>query len=426
MIKYNSDENVSKSYELAKEAYAAFGIDTGKVMESMKKIQVSLHCWQGDDVTGFEKGVDALSGGGIMATGNYPGKARNGEELRADLEKAFSLLPGKHRLNVHSLYAENQGAYVERDSLTVKGFEKWIAWAKEKGIGLDFNPSFFSHPLAASGFTLSSKDEKVRRFWVEHGKRSREIAAAMGEALGTPCVNNVWIPDGAKDLPADRAGHRKLLVESLDEIFAQKFDKNHLVDTVECKLFGIGSESYVVGSHEFYMGYAMKREDITLCLDMGHFHPTEGIADKVSSILTFSEKVLVHVSRGVRWDSDHVVILNDDLVALAQEIKRLNAFDRVYLALDFFDASINRISAWVTGTRSTLKAILLALLEPTELLLEAEKSGKLGDRLALLEEFKALPFSAVWNKYCLDSGVPAGADWLAQVNEYEEQVLNRR
>lgn len=424
MFKYNP-ENINKSYEQAKEVYASFGVDTQDVLKKMDKIQISLHCWQGDDVTGFEKGIDGLSGGGIMATGNYPGKARNGEELRSDLEKALSLIPGKHRVNLHTIYAETEGKFVERDELSPEHFKNWIAWAKEKGIGLDFNPSFFSHKMADSGFTLSSKDKEVRSFWIRHGKKSREIAAAIGKALGSPCVNNIWIPDGSKDLPADRIGYRKILKESLDEVLEQKYDKSYLLDAVESKLFGIGSESYVVGSHEFYMGYAVANK-VMLCLDAGHFHPTEGIADKISSMLLYLDELLLHVSRGVRWDSDHVVILNDDLLAIAQEAKRCDAFDRIHYALDFFDASINRITAWVTGTRAALKSILISLLEPTQLLTDAEDKGNFGNRLALMEEFKSLPFSAVWNKYCLEKGTPVGTAWLESVGEYEEDVLKKR
>jgi L-rhamnose isomerase len=418
-------KSIEAGYQLAKEAYATFGINTDEVLTKLDKLPISLHCWQGDDVTGFEKGVEGLSGGGIMATGNYPGKARNASELRQDLDKALSLIPGQHRVNLHAIYAETAGKSVDRDRLTVEHFKNWINWAKDKGIGLDFNPSFFSHDMAASGYTLSSKDEKVRRFWVEHAKRSREIAAAMGKELGKPVVNNIWVQDGSKDLPVDRMGHRKILKDSLDEIFAEKLDKQYLVDAVESKLFGIGSEAYVVGSHEFYMGYALKNE-VMVCLDMGHFHPTEAIADKISAILTFSKSVLIHVSRGVRWDSDHVVILNDDLLALAQEVKRSKVLDRVYFALDYFDASINRITAWVTGARAFQKALLYALLEPTELLLAEENKGNLGNRLALMEEFKTLPYSAVWHKYCLDKNCPVGAEWLESVKQYEKEELGNR
>jgi L-rhamnose isomerase len=418
-------KRIEESYKLAKEAYADLGVDTEAVLSKLDKIAISLHCWQGDDVTGFEKGVDGLSGGGIMATGNYPGKARNATELRQDLDKALSMIPGTHRVNLHAIYAETGGNTVERDQLTVEHFKNWIAWASEKGIGLDFNPTFFSHHMAASGFTLSSKDEKVRRFWVEHAKRSREIASAMGKELGKPAVNNIWVQDGSKDLPVDRIGHRKILKDSLDEIFVKKLDPKHIIDAVESKLFGIGSEAYVVGSHEFYMGYALKN-GIMVCLDMGHFHPTEGIADKISAILSFAKGVLIHVSRGLRWDSDHVVIFNDDLMALAHEVKRSDALDKVYFALDYFDASINRIAAWVTGARAFQRALLFALLEPTELLTAAEKQGKLGERLALMEEFKALPYGAVWNEYCLEKNCPVGTDWLESVKQYEQTELNKR
>jgi len=424
MYKYYEDK-VNKAYNYAKEVYASYGIDTEKVLNKMKEFKISLHCWQGDDVTGFENQANGLSGGGIMAIGNYMGKARNGEELRADLEKAMSLIPGKHKVNIHAIYAETDGKKVDRNELSADHFSKWIEWAKQNQIGLDFNPSYFSHPYASSGLTLSSRDEKIRRFWIEHGKRSREIAAEMGKQLGVPCVNNIWIPDGSKEVPANRMEYRKILKESLDEILHEDFDNKYLVDAVESKLFGIGSESYVVGSHEFYMGYALHK-DIALCLDAGHFHPTESIADKISSMLLYCKELLLHVSRGVRWDSDHVVILNDEILAIAQEVKRCDAFKRIYYALDFFDASINRITAWVTGTRAALKSILIALLEPSHLLWEAEIENRLGDRLALNEEFKSLPYSAVWDKYCLDMGVPVGASWIEQVREYEEKILSKR
>lgn len=425
MSKYDFRKNLNENYQNAREVYDAFGVDTDEVMKRLKDIQISLHCWQGDDVTGFEVGVNGLSGGGILATGNYPGKARNGDELRRDMGKALSLTPGKHRVNLHSIYAETGGKFIERDRLLVEHFQKWISWAKESGIGIDFNPSFFSHKMADSGFTLSSRDEKIRSFWIRHGKKCREIAAEIGKQLGTPCVNNIWIPDGSKDLPANRMIHRQLLKDSLDEIFKQKYDKSCLIDAVESKLFGIGSESYVVGSHEFYMGYGMKN-DVIICLDAGHFHPTESIADKISSILTFSDEILLHVSRAVRWDSDHVVILNDEVLSMAHEIKRSNTFERVHIALDFFDASINRITAWVTGTRAVLKAILIALLEPTDMLFEEENKGNLGNRLALMEEFKTLPYNDVWNKYCHDCQTPVGVEWLESVKEYQDNVLSKR
>lgn len=424
MFKFDR-EYIEKSYDLAKSAYTAFGVDTDAVLKKMDSIKISLHCWQGDDVTGFETGVDGISGGGILATGNYPGRARNAEELRQDLDKAFSLIPGKHRLNLHAIYGETGGKFVERDEISTEHFRNWIDWAKTRGIGIDFNGTFFSHKMADSGYTLSSKDKEVRSFWLRHGRRCREIAADIGKELGTPCVNNVWIPDGSKDIPADRMTHRKILKDSLDELFEDKYDSSFVLDAVESKLFGIGSESYVVGSHEFYMGYAVKN-DMMLCLDSGHFHPTECISDKVSSMLNFLDELLLHISRGVRWDSDHVAILNDDVLAIAQEVKRCDAFNRIHFGLDFFDASINRISAWVTGSRAVLKSIMIALLEPSRKLLEEENSGRLGNRLALMEEFKMLPYAAVWNKYCMEKGVPAGADWLSAVSEYEADVLDRR
>ncbi|MGI6777353.1 MAG: L-rhamnose isomerase [Acetivibrionales bacterium] len=425
MYKYSYEKNIDKNYDYAKEVYASFGVDTDKVLDKMKDISISLHCWQGDDVTGFE-GADGITGGGILATGGHPGKARNGEELRQDLDKALSLIPGTHRVNLHAIYAETEGKKVERDELTVEHFNKWIGWAKEKGIGLDFNPTYFSHKKADSGFTLSSKDKEIRDFWIRHSHRCREIAAEMGKELGTPCVNNVWIPDGSKDFPADRLEYRQILKESLDEVFEKKYDKSYLIDAVESKLFGIGSEAYVVGSHEFYMGYTMTNNDVILCLDAGHFHPTETISDKISSLLIYKDELLLHVSRGVRWDSDHVVILNDDLLAIANELKRCNAYGKVHFALDFFDGSINRITAWVTGTRAALKSILLSLLEPTPLLLREEDTGNLGNRLALMEEFKTLPFVAVWNKYCRDMGTPVGTNWLDEVKKYEDNVLSKR
>jgi L-rhamnose isomerase len=420
-----SKDYVDQNYEHAKKAYAALGVDADTVLETMKKIQISLHCWQGDDVGGFEEAGTAGAGGGTLTTGNYPGKARNGSELRQDLEKALSLIPGKHRVNVHALYAETDGKYIDRDQLSFEHFGKWVDWAKQQGIALDFNPSFFSHKMAASGLTLSSKDSEIRNFWIRHGKKCREIAAAIGKELGSPCVNNIWVPDGSKDVPADRLGYRKILADSLDEMLSEKYSKEYLVDAVESKLFGIGCESFTVGSHEFYMGYGLSR-GVMPCFDMGHFHLTESVADKVSATLLFTEKLLLHVSRPVRWDSDHVVIFNDDLLALSQEVKRCNAFDKVYFALDFFDASINRITAWVTGTRATLKSILVALLEPTDLLVAEENKGNFGNRLALMEEFKALPFGAVWNKYCQEQGTFTGAEWLESIAEYERNVLSGR
>lgn len=416
--------SAAENYRSAQEIYAGLGVDTEEAIRQLARIPISLHCWQGDDVAGFEKD-SGLSGGGILATGSYPGRARNGTELRRDLEKALSLIPGPCRVNLHAIYAETGKESVERDQLNIGHFQTWVRWAKEQQIGLDFNPTFFSHPLAAAGYTLASKEERVRRFWIDHAKRSREIAAAIGQELGTPCLNNLWIPDGSKDKPVDRLGHRLILKEALDEIYGIRFDAGALLDTVECKLFGIGSESYVVGSHEFYLGYALTKNLIP-CLDMGHFHPTETLADKISAVLAFSPQLLIHVSRGVRWDSDHVAILNDELVDLMQEVKRCRAFERVLLALDFFDASINRITAWVTGARALRKAILMALLEPTALLQEAEDQANFGNRLALMEEFKSLPFGAVWNQYCLTQDTPGGTDWLPEIAVYEREVLAGR
>ncbi len=418
------EKRISRDYEAAQAAYSAWSVDTEAAMKSLAAISLSLHCWQGDDVGGFE-GDGGLSGGGIQATGNYPGKARNAEELRFDLEKALSLIPGRHRVNLHAIYAETGGKKVERDRLAPEHFSRWISWAKDKGVKLDLNQTFFSHPLAESGFTLSSRDKKVRDFWVAHAIRCREIAEAMGRELASPCIVNLWIADGYKDVPVDRFTPRALLKESLDRIFARKLDPRFARDTVEGKLFGIGSESYVVGSHEFYLGYALAN-DMMLTIDMGHFHPTESVADKISAILLFARELFIHVSRGVRWDSDHVVILDDPLRAVASEIARAGAWSRVSLGLDYFDASINRVAAWVIGARAALKAVLAALLEPTEQLERVETSGNLTARLALMEEIKTLPLGAVWDRYCHQKGVPVGATWMSNVAEYEKKVLARR
>ncbi len=419
-----SPDMVSRSYEAARESYARWGVDTEAAMKALSSVPLSLHCWQGDDVGGFESAA-GLTGGGIQATGSYPGRARTADELRADLEKAFSLIPGKHRVALHAIYAETSGKKVERDRLGPEHFARWMAWAKEKGLALDFNQTYFSHPMAESGFTLSSRDPKVRGFWVEHSIRCREIGEAFGRAQGSPCIVNLWIQDGYKDTPADRATPRSLLKESLDRIFARRFDPRFERDTVEGKLFGIGSESYVVGSHEFYLGYALKN-DLMLTLDMGHFHPTESVADKLTALLLFVRDLFLHVSRGVRWDSDHVVSFNDDVRAVASEIARADAWKRVNLGLDYFDASINRIAAWVIGARATLKAILVALLEPTETLRREEAAGNHTRRLALQEELKDLPFGAVWDHYCLSQGIPVGSAWLGAVEEYERRVLAGR
>jgi len=419
----NNSKNINKAYEAARQCYAELDVDTEQAIEKLNKIAISIHCWQGDDVGGFESST-GLSNGGIMATGGYPGKARTPDELRQDIEKAMSLIPGKHRLNLHAIYAETKGK-VERNELRPEHFSTWIDWAKAKGIGMDFNPTFFSHPKAANGFTLASTDKGIRKFWIEHGIACRKIGEAMGKKLGTPCVTNVWIPDGYKDIPVDRNGPRERLKKSLDEIFAEKINRKYLLDSVESKLFGIGSESYVVGSHEFYLGYAVQN-NILLCLDAGHFHPTEVISDKISSVLTFLDEILLHVSRGVRWDSDHVVILSDELRAIAEEIVRGDYLKRVHISLDFFDASINRVAAWVIGTRCMIRALLIALLEPIAKLRQMEAAGDLTSRLAMFEESKTLPFGAVWDYYCIKQNVPAESDWLKEVRDYEAKVTSKR
>lgn len=415
--------NSDSAYTIAKERYAALGVDVDWALKQLKTIPVSMHCWQGDDVVGFEQQTEAL-GNGLAVTGNYPGKARSIEELRNDIESAYSMIPGNHRLNLHAIYGEFDGP-IDRNEIEPAHFQSWIDWAKDQSVGLDFNPSFFSHEKAADGFTLAHSDSGIRQFWIEHGIACRKIGATMGESLGSPCVTNFWVPDGYKDLPADRTAPRQRLAASLDQIFKEPIDLKFNLDAVECKLFGIGSESYVVGSHEFYMGYALTRNKM-LCLDSGHFHPTEVVSDKISSVLMYLPRILLHVSRGVRWDSDHVVTMSDELQAIAQEIVRGNYLDRVHLGLDFFDASINRVAAWVIGTRNMIKAMLMALLEPTEKLKQLELEGDFTSRLALFEELKTMPFAAVWDDYCLQSGVPVGTDWLKQVKQYEKSVLSKR
>jgi L-rhamnose isomerase len=423
MVNQPTDKQIQDAYTLAQERYATFDVDTEKAMKTLAKIPISLHCWQGDDVGGFEDPDRGLSGG-IMATGNYPGKARTAEELRRDLDKAYSLIPGHHRLNLHAIYLETDKK-VERDEIEPKHFAGWVDWAKTNHHGIDFNPTCFSHPKADDGFTLASYDEGIRNFWIEHCIACRKIGEYMGRELGTPCVTNIWIPDGLKDTPADRKTPRLLLKESLDKVLAEKLDPKYNLDAVECKLFGLGSESYVVGSHEFYLGYAIAN-NILLCLDAGHFHPTEVISDKISSILTYLDEILLHVSRGVRWDSDHVVTLTDELQAIAQEIVRSDYLDRVHIGLDFFDASINRVAAWVIGTRNTIRALLMALLEPTEQLRKLEVSGDYTTRLALLEELKGLPVGAVWDYYCLQQGVSVGISFMDEIRAYEKEELSKR
>jgi L-rhamnose isomerase len=415
----------STPYSLARESYAAVGIDTEAVLATLERTPISLHCWQGDDVGGFEKPNAVLSGGGIQATGNYPGKARTIKELRADFEKALSLIPGKHRINLHACYADLGGRKVERNAYAVEYFQGWIDWAKALGLGMDFNPTCFGHPLADSGFTLSHPDAGVRKFWIEHCAASRRIGAAIGKQLGKTCVTNVWIPDGYKDMPADRKAPRERLEKALDTVFSEKLNPKHNLDAVESKLFGIGAESYTVGSHEFYLGYAVKHQKL-YCLDAGHYHPTESLADKISSVLQFVPEILLHVSRGVRWDSDHVVLFDDPTRAIMEEVVRGGFLSRTHIGLDYFDASINRVAAWTIGTRNALKCLLVALLEPIKTLRAAEAAGDHTGRLALMEEAKTLPFAAVWDEHCRRQNVPVGGAWLEEVRIYERKVLNKR
>lgn len=416
---------MNNSYESAREHYAGLGVDTERALATLATIPISLHCWQGDDVGGFETVGAELSGGGIQATGNYPGKARSIAELRSDLDRALSLIPGRHRLNLHACYADLDGKKIERNAYGLAQFQSWIDWAKTRNLGMDFNPSFFSHPLAADGLTLTHPDKGIRQFWIEHGIACREIGAEIGRQLGSPAVTNVWIPDGSKDLPFDRKTPREVLAASLNAIFEKRIDPAHNLDAVESKLFGIGSESYVVGSHEFYLAYAVKHQ-LIYCLDAGHFHPTENLADKISSVLQFVPRLLLHVSRGVRWDSDHVVLFDDPTRAIMEELVRGEFLSRTHIGLDFFDASINRVAAWVLGTRSTLKALLAALLEPAGLLRDAEQAGDFTSRLALLEEAKTLPMGVVWEEYCQRQETPGDRAWMAEVKTYEREVLASR
>jgi L-rhamnose isomerase len=414
------------TYSTAQQIYVDLGVDTEAALRTLAATPISLHCWQGDDVGGFETAGAELSGGGIQATGNYPGKARTLEELRADLDVAYSLIPGKHRLNLHASYADfSASKKVERNELTTAHFQSWIDWAKTRGLGLDFNPTCFSHPLANDGWTLSNRDAKVRQFWIEHAIACRKIGADMGRQLGSTTVTNVWIPDGSKEVPIDRSGPRERLAESLDAVFAAPLDPKHHLDAVESKLFGIGSESYVVGSHEFYLGYATKKQKL-YCLDAGHFHPTETIADKISSLLLVVPEILLHVSRGVRWDSDHVVQLDDPTRALMEALVRGDYLGRTHIGLDYFDASIHRVAAWIIGTRATQKALLLALLEPLDRLRRYEIEGDTTSRLALVEEAKSLPFGEVWNEFCRRQDAPLGIEWMNTVKAYEAKVTSRR
>lgn len=417
------DNQVKQAYEAAKLLYAQHGIDTDEVLEKLAEIKVSVHCWQGDDVKGFLNQDGELTGG-ISVTGQYPGAATTPAELRADLEQAFSLIPGKHKVNLHAIYTDTDEK-VELDQIEPKHYEKWVQWAKEQGLGLDFNPTCFSHEKSSDGFTLSHPDPEIRKFWIDHCKASRRIGAYFGEQLGQTCVTNVWVPDGFKDNPVDRMTPRKRLKDSLDEVFAEKLDPKHHLDAVESKLFGLGSEAYVVGSHEFYMGYGLQN-DTLICLDAGHFHPTEVISNKLSSLALFTSGILLHVSRPMRWDSDHVVIMDDELLEIARELVRHDLLPTTHVGLDFFDASINRVAAWVVGTRNAIKALLRAMLEPVEALKTAELEGDYTLRLALTEEFKSYPFGAIWDYYCAQQGVPVRENWISEIKTYEENVLLQR
>lgn len=415
-----NEKNVIKNYEFAAERYAAFGVNVDAAIKKFSDVKISLHCWQGDDIRGFEEKTTKSEN---VVTGNYPYAARNAAELRADIEKVYSLSPSSHKLNLHSVYAEN--TRTDRDGYDIADFAGWIDWAKKTGVGLDYNPSFFAHPMMDNGMSLASPKKDVRDFWIRHGQASREIAYGLGKALGETCVCNLWIPDGLKDDPADRLYYRRLLTDSLDKVFEKKYDKKYLVDTLEGKLFGIGTECFVVGSYDYYLAYAIKN-NVGICLDSGHFHPTENIADKFSALADFTDDILLHISRGVRWDSDHVVTYGDMLTSIMTEAKRADMLGRLHIGLDYFDASINRIFAWAIGLRNADRALLTALLEPTELIKKAERDGDFGLRLALSEEAKALPSSAVWDYLCLSRGIPVGEDWINEVKAYEKNVLEKR
>ena len=415
-----NEQNIKKAYELAVERYAAIGIDVEKVLEQLQGIQLSLHCWQADDVTGFESTGELT--GGIQTTGNYPGKARNIEELRADILKAASLIPGNHRLNLHEIYGDFGDKFVDRDQVEPEHFESWMQWAAENNMKLDFNSTSFSHPKSGD-LTLSNPDEGIRNFWIEHTKHCRAIAEEMGKRQGDPCIMNLWVHDGSKDITVNRMKYRALLKDSLDQIFATEY--KNMKDCIESKVFGIGLESYTVGSNDFYIGYAAQNQKI-ITLDTGHFHPTESVADKVSSMLLYVPELMLHVSRPVRWDSDHVTIMNDDTLDLCKEIVRCDAMDKVHIGLDYFDASINRIGAYVIGSRATQKCMLQAMLEPLAQLRQYEANGQGFERLALLEECKSLPWNAVWDMFCLKNNVPVGESFIAEVQKYEAEVTSKR
>jgi L-rhamnose isomerase len=415
---------VIKAYEMAKSMYETLGVDVEAALEKLKTVPLSIHCWQGDDIGGFEVQQNELSGG-IDVTGNYPGKATTPEELRSDLEMALRLIPGKHRINLHAIYAETDGQHVERNEIKPEHFRNWVEWAKQHDLGLDFNPTIFSHSKAADGLTLAHPDEEIRQFWIEHCIASRRIGEYFGKELGTPSLTNIWIPDGYKDVPSDRLTPRKRLKNSLDQVFAVEIDEKYNIDALESKLFGIGSESYVVGSHEFYMGYALTRGKYLL-MDTGHYHPTEMVSNKISGMQVFTDKIALHVSRPVRWDSDHVVTFDDELKEIANELVRNDALDTIRIGFDFFDASINRVAAWVIGTRNMQKALLYALLTPHAELKDYQEKGQFTERLMLMEELKSYPFGAIWDYFCQEMKVPRGTAWLQHVQEYERSELARR
>ena len=412
-------------YGIAKEKYKQIGVDTESALELLESTPVSIHCWQLDDCGGFETSDSTLSGGGILATGCYPGKAGNLKEMMNDLEKVISLIPGKKKVNIHAIYGDFQGKKVGRAEIGPEHFESWIKWAKKNEVGLDFNPSLFSHPLAESGYTLANQAKEIRDFWIEHVKRSREISNYIGKELGIVCINNIWIPDGSKDNTVYRLEHRQILKDALDEIFEKDYPEENMLDAVESKLFGIGLESYTVGSNEFYLSYALQKGKL-LTLDTGHFHPTELVSDKISATLLFVKGILLHLSRGVRWDSDHVTTLSEEIVAIMQEIVRADALDRVHIGTDYFDGSINRIGALALGARTVMKALLFALLEPTSTIRECEIGENFFTRLAVLEDLKTAPVGAVWEKFCNDQGVPGDFKWTKDVLDYELDILNKR
>ncbi len=418
-------KKVLDSYLKAKEQYLEHDIDTEEVLKTLDTVSLSIHCWQADDVTGFESVQAGLDSSGLQVTGNYPGKSRNIDELRMDLNKAFSLIPGDHRLSLHASYGDFNMGFPGRDKISPDQFESWVEWAKTKNINIDFNSTFFAHPNVKNGYTLASKENEIRSYWIEHGKRCREISAFIGKELGSRCIHNIWIPDGSKDITPSRYEHRSLLKDSLDKMCDEKIPADQMTDSVEAKLFGIGSEAFVVGSHEFYMGYAIEN-NMMLTLDIGHFHPTESVADKVSSAFLFVDELLLHVTRGIRWDSDHIVTFNDQLTELMQEIVWTGKLDKVNLGLDFFDATVNRIGAYAIGARNTQKALLLALLMPTNKMIEYENMGKYFERLALFEEFKTKPLGAVWDYYCLSKNVPVGEKYIAEIQKYEKEILSKR